>query len=111
MPVPAFAALESRLAAATVGAFSNIVLTDGAYRYSAMLDRGVERVGEFGQFVESRDQLSFLKTDAPALNSGAALNADAGYYTTADLLAMQRTSWTLDALASDDGHIAVWWTR
>lgn len=111
MPMPAFAALEARLAAATVSAFANIVLTDGATRYSAVLDRGVEHVGEYGQFSESRDQLSFDKLAAPALTPGLALQADPGYYSADDLLAMPRHHWTLDALHSDDGRISVWWTR
>lgn len=111
MSLPAFAVLEARLAAATVSAFANIVLTDGAHRYSAVLDRGVERVGEYGQFIESRDQLSFDKLAAPALAAGLVLQADPAYYTTAELLAMPRLRWTLDALQSDDGSISVWWTR
>jgi hypothetical protein len=109
--MPAFAALEARLAAATVSAFANIVLTDGAYRYSAVLDRGVERVGEYGQFTESRDQLSFDNLAAPALTPGLALNADPDYYSANDLVDMPRRQWTLDALQSDDGRVSVWWTR
>lgn len=111
MAAPAFAALESRLAATVVARFANVALTDGTTAFTAVLDRNVQRVGEYGQFVESRDQLTFDKSAAPALAPGLVLNADPAVYSVDDLLAMPVTSWTLDALESDDGFAAVWWTR
>lgn len=109
--MPAFAALESRLASAVIGTLGNIALTDGVTSYSAVLDRNVQRVGEYGQFVESRDKIAFNKSVAPALEPGMVLAADPAVYSVAELLAMSATSWTLDALESDDGMVAVWWTR
>lgn len=111
MALPAFATLETRLAAKTVSAFSNLALALGAARFTAVLDRNVQRVGEFGQFIESRDQLTINKADIPELSVGTVLTADAAAYTAAELLALPRASWTLDALESDDGFIAVWWAR
>lgn len=111
MPVPAFAVLESRLASAVVGMLANVALTDGAASYTAVLDSNVQRVGEYGQFSESRDQITFNKAAAPALAAGLVLNADPAVYSVDQLLAMPSTTWTLDALESDDGLVAVWWTR
>lgn len=111
MAVPAFSDLEARLADKAVRAFANITLTDGVASYSAVLDRNVQRVGEYGQFVESHDQITFNKYAAPALAAGLVLAADPAVYSVDQLLAMPATSWTLDALESDDGMVAVWWTR
>lgn len=90
---------------------ANIALTDGAASYTAVLDRNVARVGEYGNFIESRDQIAFRKSAAPLLSAGLVLNADPAVYSIDQLLAMPATSWTLDALESDDGMVAVWWTR
>lgn len=111
MALPNFAALEARLATQVVSAFGNIVLTAGGQRYFAVLDTGVERVGEFGQFAESRDRLTFDKQSAPALTPGLLLEADPGYYSMDELLALPRTQWTLDAESSDDGRVSEWWVR
>lgn len=115
MSLPAFARLETRLAAKTANALSNIALAVGAASCKAVLDRAVEKVGEFGQFVERRDQLTFAKSALPALAPplapGLVVTADAAQYTTDELLALPRASWTLDALESDDGYLQVWWTR
>lgn len=111
MALPPFAALEARLAARVVGALANLALTDGVASYTAVLDRNVQRIGEHGQFVESRDQLTFSKADAPRLAAGLVLRADPAVYSVDQLLAMAATVWTLDALESDDGAVAVWWVR
>lgn len=111
MPHPAFANLEARLAAVTVARLANIALAAGTARYTAVLDRAVERLGEYGQFIESRDQITFNTMTAPDLAVGLVLQADPEQYSFDELRAMPRTTWTLDALQSNDGHLAVWWTR
>ena len=111
MPHPAFANLEARLAAVTVARLANIALVSGTARYAAVLDRAVERLGEYGQFIEARDQLSFDTQTAPGLAAGLVLRADPEQYSFDDLQVMPRSEWTLDALQSNDGLVAVWWTR
>lgn len=111
MDVLAFSELESMLADNAVRAFSNIALTTGVASCTAVLDRNVERLGEYGQFAESRDRLTFSKASAPPLAVGVVLTADPAVYSAAQRLAMPVSSWTLDELESDDGLVAVWWTR
>lgn len=111
MTQPRFARLESRLAAASVRAFGNIMLSDGVQSVSAVIDRNVERLGQFGEMVERRDRITFSLSGSPELASGLRLFADPDAYTPDELLAMPCTEWTLDALESDDGLVAVWWVK
>jgi hypothetical protein len=111
MPQPRFARLETRLAAVSVRTFGNVALTDGLQRFPAVLDRNVERLGGFGEMAERRDRLTFDLANAPCLSAGLVLSADPEQYTAEELLAMPCSEWTLDALESDDGLVAVWWVK
>jgi hypothetical protein len=106
-----FAAIESRLAVATLGALANITLAKGAAVVVAILDRSVETLGEYGLTGERRDRITLLRTDGSGWAAGDAIAADPGTYTAGELAAMERTSWTLDRLATDDGHLVSWWLR
>lgn len=106
-----FAALESRLADAVVSRLGNITLFNGVDVLSADLRRAVEFVGEYGPTGERRDRITVSRADAATFVSGMPLEADPSTYTPAELLAMERSSWTLDRLASDDGHLVSWWLR
>lgn len=106
-----FAALESSLASVALATFQNITLTNGVDAFGAVLDRGVEFVGEYGLTGERRDRITVARADASWFANGLAIQADPNTYTTAELLAMERTSWTLDRIAADDGHLVSWWLR
>lgn len=111
MAAPAFAALESRLASATLGALANIKLAKGAGVVAAILDRSVETVGEFGLTGERRDRITLLRADASGWAGGDAIAADPATYTAGELAAMGKSSWKLDRIAADDGHTVSWWLK
>lgn len=106
-----FAALESRLAGAVIARIGNITLTNGVDGFRADLRRGVEFVGEYGITSERRDRITVLKADAGWFASGLSIQADPLAYSAAELLAMERASWTLDRVAEDDGQLVSWWLR
>lgn len=106
-----FAALESRLADAVIDGIGNIVLSNGITVLRADLRRGVEFVGEYGATGELRDRVTVRRQDAAWFERGMTIQADPLTYTPAELLAMPRTSWTLDRMAADDGHLVSWWLR
>lgn len=109
--LPPFAALESRLASVTLDTFHNIHLTDGVNVIGAVLDRGVEFMGEYGLTGERRDRITVQVADAAWFANGLAIQADPNTYSVADLLAMERTTWTLDRVAADDGLLVSWWLK
>lgn len=106
-----FAALETRLAAAVIARIGNITLTNGVDVIPADLRRGVEFVGEFGLTGERRDRITVHKADASWFANGLAIQADPLTYSTAELLAMERSSWYLDRVAADDGQLVSWWLK
>lgn len=109
--LPQMAELERMTAEVGIGLLANRVLTDGAERYQAIVDRNVERLGEYGQMVERRDRLTLVAAGAVRPRTGDTLEADPTYYSAAELAAMDKTDWTLEMLESDDGHVMVWWAR
>lgn len=109
--LPPFAALESRLASVSLETFHNIHLTDGVNVFGAILDRGVEYVGEYGLTGERRDRITVSLADASWFANGLQVQADPLTYSVADLLAMERTSWFLDREAANDGHLVSWWLK
>ena len=111
MAAPAFAALESTLASATLGALANIKLAKGAGVVSAILDRMVETVGEYGLTGERRDRITLLRTEASGWAGGDSIAADPATYTAGELLAMGKSSWKLDRIDDDDGHTVTWWLK
>lgn len=106
-----FAALESTLASVSLAAFANLTLSTGVAVFNAVMDRGVEFIGEYGLTGERRDRITVNRADAAEFATGLVLQADPNTYTTAELLAMERTSWTLDRIADDDGHLVSWWIK
>lgn len=106
-----FAALEARLAAAVIARIGNITLSNGVDVLPADLRRGVEFVGEFGLTGERRDRITVHKADATWFANGLSIQADPNTYSPAELLAMERTRWTLDRVADDDGQLVSWWLR
>jgi hypothetical protein len=111
MPAPAFAALETSLAAATLGAFENIRLSTGSGVFGAVLDRAVDTVGEFGLSGDPRDRITVLRAEAANFTPGMPLAADPATYSVTERLAMPRASWHLDRMANDDGHVQIWWLK
>jgi hypothetical protein len=111
MPAPAFAALESSLATATLGAFANIRLAIGAFVVDATLDRSVETLGEYGLTGERRDRITVLRTAASGWAGGDSIAVDPATYSVDEILAMPKSRWYLDRIASDDGHAVVWWLK
>jgi len=109
--LPPFAALEARLASTALETFHNIHLTDGVNVVGAVLDRGVEFMGEYGLTGERRDRITVQVADAAWFANGLAIQADPNTYSVADLLAMERTTWTLDRMAADDGLLVSWWLK
>lgn len=106
-----FDVLESRLADAVINGIGNIVLSNGIDVMRADLRRGVEFVGEYGATGELRDRITVRRQDAALFERGMVIQADPLTYTPAELLAMPRTSWTLDRMADDNGHLVSWWLR
>lgn len=109
--LPPFAAMETRLAAVSLETFHNIHLTDGVNVFGAILDRGVEFVGEYGLTGERRDRITVALADASWFANGVAIHADPNTYPVAELLAMEKTSWYLDREAANDGHLVSWWLK
>lgn len=109
--MPSFAALESSLAAVTLGAFENIRLSDGVNVFGAVLDRSVETVGEFDLTGERRDRITVLNSVSGNFVPGMALEVDPAFYTVDEILAMPRAQWKLDRKDEDDGHVTVWWLK
>lgn len=106
-----FATLETRLASAVIARIGNITLANGANVIPADLRRGVEFVGEYGLTGERRDRVTVQKSAASWFANGLVIQADPLTYSPAELLAMERTSWTLDRMADDDGQLVSWWLR
>ena len=96
MTAPAFAAIETSMATAMLAAFANITLVNGSDVFDAVLDSGVEFVGEYGLTGDLRDRLTVLKSDAREFANGLVLHADPATYSVDELLAMTRSAWTLD---------------
>lgn len=109
--MPSFAALESSLAAVTLGAFENIRLSDGVNVFGAVLDRSVETVGEFDLTGERRDRITVLNSVSGNFVPGMALEVDPAFYTVDEILSMPRAQWKLDRKDEDDGHVTVWWLK
>lgn len=106
-----FAALETRLAAAVMATFGNITLSNGVDAFAADLRRGVEFIGEYNLTGERRDRITVHKAAAAGFTNGLAIQADPNTYSPAELSAMERTSWYLDRVAADDGHLVSWWLK
>lgn len=108
-----FATLEADLATTVVGTFANVYLVraSDSVAFTAVLDRAVERVGEYGQVIDRRDQLTVQTVDGLTLAGGDTLAADPDEYTPDALAALPRSAWVLDGLASDDGYVQTWYTR
>lgn len=111
MAAPAFAALESSLASATLGALANITLAKGAAVVVAILDRAVDMVGEYGLTGERRDRITVLRSAATGWAGGDSIAADPATYSSGELAAMTKSSWKLDRIAADDGHTITWWLK
>ena len=109
--LPPFAALETQLAEMAIDTFHNIHLTNGVDVFGAVLDRGVDTMGELGLSTGLRDRITVLRADAEWFAPGLEIHADPATYSTTDRLAMPRSSWYLDRLASDDGYVVIWWLK
>lgn len=106
-----FSTVEARLAAAVIAQIGNITLSDGVNVIRADMRRGVDFVGEYGITGERRDRITVLKSDASWFVNGLSIQADPRTYSVDELLAMERTSWTLDRMAEDNGYLVSWWLR
>lgn len=111
MALPAFAQLETTMAATVMAAFANIRLAIGAAVVDATLDRSVETIGEFGLTGERRDRIAVLRTAASGWAGGDTISVDPATYTVDQILAMPKSSWKLDRIADDDGHTVTWWLK
>lgn len=67
---------------------------------NAMVDESVALVGEFGQVVDHRTEISVLTNDAPALKKGEVITR----IQTGAML-------TIDGIASTDGNLITAWVR
>jgi hypothetical protein len=106
-----FAALESRLSATVVRVFGNVWLVVGGQAVRAVLDRGLDSLGEFGALGEARDRITVMRADAECFASGMPVVIDENRYSADAILAMPRLAWALDRMAEDDGHLVSWWLR
>lgn len=111
MPLPSFYMIERKLAAVNVSAFCNRVLVKGGVQFNAILDRNINRFGEYDLNAERQDRMTVSLADSPALAVGDVVSMDPAYYTGTELAAEPKTSWRLDRKESDDGAVAVWWLR
>lgn len=110
MSLPRFAALEARVASLVSSVFGNVhLLVAGTVQVTAVLDRSIERIGEFGAVVSMSDRITVPRAVAAGFAPGATVVADPARYTVDEILSMPRSSWTLDSLASSDGALSVWW--
>ena len=111
--MPAFAALETRLARVVAKRLGNRALVRAAdsARFTALVDEGVERVGEYGQVLESGDQISVARSSIASLAAGDVLSVDHLEHSIEAMAAMARTSWVLVGLERDDGYMQTWNTR
>ena len=111
MPQPLGAALESFTATLNVGVLGNVWLVKGGQPFLAIVDRGIEMVGEFGISAARQDRLTVVLSASPPLVVGDTVEADSAHYTTSELLAMVKTQWVIDRPESNDGAMAAWWLR
>jgi len=108
-----FASIESTLAATSVATFENIRLIAGAVPFGTVMDRDVDMIGEYGLSGERRDRITLLKSVSAAagLAGGVTVSPDPAYYSAGEIAAMVPSSWVVDRLAVDDGHVVSWWLR
>lgn len=106
-----FSAIEASLSSVTIGALSNITIYKDGSVVSAILDRSVETLGEYGLTGERRDRITLLRADASGWAGGDSIAADPATYSADDLAAMVKSSWKLDRISSDDGHTVSWWLK
>lgn len=112
MSLPAFAALEAHVASVTASVFGNAyLLVNGSVQVTAVLDRGLAQVGEYGLTSERRDRITLPKSSASAFAAGQAVVADPARYTAGEITAMGKSSWKLDRVDADDGHLVSWWLK
>lgn len=112
MSLPRFAALESRVAALASTVFGNAhLVVNGSIQVTAVLDRGIAQLGEFDLTGERRDRISLRRADAATFAAGQTVAADHARYTAAEITAMGKSSWKLDRLDADDGHLVSWWLK
>lgn len=106
-----FAGLESLTAQVSLGVLANVRLTDGLTPFEAVLDRGVERIGENSLTPERRDRITVSRAVACRFRPGMEVALDPATYSVDQRLAAQPSSWRLDSVDGDDGHIVSWWLR
>jgi hypothetical protein len=111
MAAPAFSAVESSLASATLAAFVNIRLSNGVDVLDAVLDRGVETLGEYGLSNGLRDRITVARADAEWFAPGLPIEVDPATYSATQRLAMPRAAWYLDRMVADDGYVQIWWLK
>ena len=111
MALPAFASVESSLSASVLAAFQNIRLAHGAAVIDAVIDRALARIGEYDLSAERRDRITLARTAAAGFANGQTIAADPATYSVGELAAMPRSSWKLDRIDSDDGHLVSWWLK
>lgn len=112
MSLPRFAALESRVAAIASTVFGNThLVVNGGVQVTAVLDRGISQIGEYDLTGERRDRISLRRADALTFAAGQTVVADTARYTAGEIAAMGKSSWKLDRLDADDGHLVSWWLK
>lgn len=111
MSLPRFAALEARVAATGLAVLGNTRLLKGSTPFAAIIDRGLNPLGEFDLTAVRQDRMTVDLANAPALAIGDTVSMDPGYYSTGELAVQQKTSWKLERKSDDDGTLAVWWLR
>jgi hypothetical protein len=109
MPAFGFANIEQMLTNTVLATFANIALLDSNDQsIEATLSKANTGMGEFDLSREQRMQLVINKQLHAGLQTGDVLTPNPLQYTPAELAAMP-ASYTLDALAEDDGLMQRWW--
>lgn len=109
MAVPAFAALESRVAARTLAMLANARLTDGTLTFDALLDREAYPIGLYAEAADTRHVMTLAQADFEALAANAVIAYDPASYTSAWIAAQPRNNWVIDKIESRDGNLVKVW--
>lgn len=107
MTLPAFASVELRMSQDALVMLTNLYAVKGGVSFSAHLARDEAHIGVESFSSERMSTLTYIKSSLPvALKRGDIVTADSAIYTAGELADMEQTSWTVDGVDHDDGHLA-----
>lgn len=85
---------------------TNLRAVKGGVSFNALLERGTGQIGGAAFSADRFTTLTYYKSAlATPLKNGDTVTADSTYYTAGELADMEKTTWTVDGVDSDDGHL------